>query len=27
MNELVESDPELYGADTEEMFLSSKKKN
>lgn len=29
MNELVESDPELYGADTEEMFLTSKsqKKN
>lgn len=27
MNELVESDPELYGADTEEMFLSSKKKS
>lgn len=24
MNELVDSDPELYGADTEEMYMSSK---
>lgn len=24
MNELVESDPELYGADTEEMHTSKK---